>query len=130
TSLTLQTVSVIASITNGVPTVGVSASASFLPSNQPNPLLGTATLSMSATGDLGIDLSLTGRWIEPFGLPKIAVQNPASALSINVSSSLPIPSRIGINADFFWLKSGSWPSLAAWPLPVYGQPNPVPTNVM
>lgn len=128
--LTLQTVSVSASITNGVPTVGVSASASFTPANQPNPLLGTAQLSMSATGDLGLDLSLTGRWFEPFGLPKIAIQNPAFALSINVSSSLPIPSRIGINGDFFWLKSGAWPSLTTWPLPVYGQPNPVPTNVM
>lgn len=130
-SVSLDSIALVGSITAGVPAIGVRAQASFLPSNQANPLTGTAALSMSATGDLGVDLSLAGRWYQPFGLPKIAIQNPAFALSVNVGSSLPIPSRIGFNGDFFWLKTGTtWPTVEQWPLPVYGQDNPVPAGIM
>ncbi len=128
--VSLESIALVGSIDAGVPSFGVEAQASFRPSNQVNSLLGTAALSMSATGDLGVDLSLLGRWYEPFGLPKIAIQNPAFALSINVSSSLPLPSRLGWNGDFFWLKSGSWPTVSTWPLPSYGEPAAVPSNLM
>lgn len=59
------------------------------------------------------DVYLNGRWIEPFGIPNIAFENPAITLGLNFTTLIP---TIGYNGDVYYRPStvGGAPA-CAWP---------------
>ncbi len=59
------------------------------------------------------DVYLNGRWIEPFGIPNIAFENPAFTLGLNFTTLIP---TIGYNGDVYYRPStvGGAPA-CVWP---------------
>ena len=101
--------------TSGKLELGFAGTTTFTPSNQEDPLLANARINVGyQTGQVvfGGQLSIAGRWVEPFGMPRVALQDPAFKLNLSVTTSYPpVPTlnSIGFNGDAFWLKSGDWP---------------------
>jgi hypothetical protein len=120
-SLKLTSLSMTAAFVNGAPTFAFSGEVAFKPTGPNSTVLtGTTKVSFSLPATIGLDLSLVGTWVQPFGLPDVAIQNPTFAASIDFSATpVPIPTRIGFNGDLYWKKSGSWPATPqGWsPLP-------------
>ncbi|NUN15706.1 MAG: hypothetical protein HUU55_18935 [Myxococcales bacterium] len=101
------------------PSVFIGGQATFQPSNQNEPLIGTGEigLGLGPSVALSMEVLLLGRWLDMFGLVRFAIQNPGFALTI-VGSAPPVPTAMGISTDIFWLKTGpTWPSETAWPVP-------------
>lgn len=60
------------------------------------------------------DVYLNGRWIEPFGLPNVAFENPAITLGLNLTTLFPV---IGYSGDVYYRPStagGAAP--CEWPI--------------
>ncbi len=100
----------------------LSGQATFEPANQSSPLVGTLSIGIGV-GELvyvTAEASLTGRWLDCFGLTGFAIQNLGFTMSIAVSSTPPFPESIGFTADIFWKKYGNWPNENVWPIPTEG----------
>ncbi len=115
--VTFNSLSLDASIsTSGKLEVGFEGTSSFTPSNQDNALVANLRVEvgyMAPRVIFGGQMSIAGRWIEPFGIPRIAIQDPAFKLGFAVTTSYPpvgTLNAIGFNGDGFWLKNGTWPA--------------------
>jgi hypothetical protein len=93
---------------------------SLVPDNPFDPALSNASLSgdlfllVDTEGNFGGEIGLEGLWKEPFFMPDFAVMNPALQLKLHLTpaAGVPVPSGVGINGDFFWLKpANSWPNV-------------------
>jgi hypothetical protein len=133
--VTLESVGVSGAITPSGVSACVNAAVEWMPNNpyQQAPLDGsTAMCGSVGSGGTEIEgsLAIDGRWYEPFGLPRFAIQNLAFDVALIISSYPPVLSKIGISNDLFWLKRGnSWPAETIWPVPteaeyIPGQPAP------
>lgn len=115
-SVVFDSMSMDASIsTSGKLEMGFEGTTLFTPSNQSTSLLANARLEVGYMAPLVTvagQMSIAGRWIEPFGIPRITIADPAFKLGFAVTTSYPpVPtlSAIGFNGDGYWLKTGDWP---------------------
>ncbi len=100
-----------AEIRTGVIEMGIGSAVEFKPTNQDNPLVGSAEFAVSSTLSVSGTISIVGRWYEPFMIQNFAVQNPGFALTLKfLPNGVPVPQSLGWNLDIFWLKSGQWPT--------------------
>lgn len=109
----------------------ISGQATLQPSTQPSPLVGTTSFAIGfgTTGvSFTIEAYVVGRWYDPLGIQKFAIQNPGFEIGIAYSGQLPYPKSFGFNGDIYWLDTlNTWPSETTWPVPT-SYPAPAPPN--
>ncbi|MCO4761798.1 MAG: hypothetical protein KC502_09855 [Myxococcales bacterium] len=120
--------------------LGIKGVAKILPADATNPLALQASLTgtfiykadKKSTFDLLGELALTGRWMEPFGLKNLAIEDLGLALGLHAqkesaaagAKTLLSFGGWGMNGNIFIKKSG------AWPAPTLKLSDPKITNVL
>ena len=90
---------------------GFKGEVAFKPSNG-DWFSGVAEIAVGTSGFV-VDLYMDGRWKDPLGIERIAIQRPALNLGIGAT----LISSFGLNGDLFWLRPqySDWPSDDVWP---------------
>ncbi len=102
-------------VASGSVDFGFLAEATFVPRNDVDPtipdpaILGVLEIAVGTSPpSLYIEFFLNGRWITPFGLNHIAVENPAILIDILLSSPIPLPTSMGFNLAIYYSKTNVW----------------------
>ncbi len=72
---------------------------------------GSTTISKIKTAPVGVEgsLMLSGRWVEPFGLKNVALEDLGLAINGDLVKGKLVYTGWGANGDFYVKKSGDWP---------------------
>ncbi|NUN12745.1 MAG: hypothetical protein HUU55_03835 [Myxococcales bacterium] len=130
-SLVFDSMTVGGELTPGSVEFFISSQATLQPSTQESPLVGTASFAIGF-GTVGVSFTITsnvvGRWYDPLGIQKFAIQNPGFEIGITYSGQIPVPKSFGFTGDVYWLDTlNNWPSELAWAVP-QSYPAPPPPN--